>query len=108
MKGTLNNTESSNSTKPVLPAVLSNLKKGDYIAFQWDYGIFGKEIIVDSITCVEDDKVLVHFLYGHKSEAEWVKKSDIIAVGDKSCNGRIKGWTGFFDILLPNHELLSK
>ena len=35
--------------KPMLPAVLSNLKAGDYIAFQWNYGTFGKEIIVDNI-----------------------------------------------------------
>lgn len=94
--------------KPMLPAVLSNLKVGDYIAFQWNYGTFGKEIIVDNITCVEDEQVLVHFLYGYKSESEWVKKSDIIAIGDMSGNGKIKGWSGNFNILLPNHELLSK
>jgi len=92
----------------VLSAVLSNLKAGDYIAFQWNYGIFGKVIIVDNITCVEDEQVLVHFLYGYKSEGEWVKKSDIIAIGDMSANGKIKGWSGNFNILLPNHELLSK
>ena len=93
---------------PMLPAVLSNLKVGDYIAFQWNYGMFGKEIIVDNISYVDDEKVLVHFLYGYKSEGEWVKKSDIIAIGDMSANGKIKGWTGNFNILLPNHELLSK
>ena len=98
----------SHSINTVLPAVLSNLKTGDYIAFQWDYGTFGKEIIVDNISCVDDEKVLVHFLYGYKSEGEWVKKSDIIAIGDMSANGKIKGWTGNFNILLPNHELLSK
>ena len=98
----------SHSRNTVLSAVLSNLKAGDYIAFQWNYGFFGKEIIVDNITCVEDEKVLVHFLYGYKSEGEWVKKSDIIAIGDMSANGKIKGWTGNFNILLPNHELLSK
>lgn len=89
--------------KPMLSA-LSNLKIGDYIAFQWNYGTFGKEIIVDSITCIEDEQVLVHFLYGCKSESEWVKKSDIIAIGDISANGKIKGWSGNFNILLPNHE----
>lgn len=87
--------------------VLSNLKTGDYIAFQWDYGTFGEEIIVDSITCVEKEQVLVHFIYGYKSEAEWVNKKDIIAVGDVAGNGKIKGWSGNFSILLPNHKLLS-
>ena len=47
------------------------LEIGDYIAFEWSYGVFGKEIIVDSITMVKPDEVLVHFLYGYKSEAQW-------------------------------------
>lgn len=100
--------QDGNSSKPLLPTVLSNLKQGDYIAFKWDYGIFGEEIIVDSITSIEDKQVLVHFLYGYKSEAEWIKKEDIIAIGDMSAKGKIKGWSGNFNILLPNHELLSK
>ena len=108
MKNSEINNIQSHSRNTGLSAVLSNLKVGDYIAFQWNYGIFGKEIIVDNITCVEDEKVLVHFLYGYKSEGEWVEKSDIIAIGDMSANGKIKGWSGNFNILLPNHELLSK
>ena len=67
------------------------LKTGDYIAFEWNYGVSGKEIIVDSITMVKPDEVLVHFLYGYKSEAQWVKKKDIIAVGDPKGKGKIKG-----------------
>ena len=108
MKNSEINNIQSHSRNTGLSAVLSNLKVGDYIAFQWNYGIFGKEIIVDNISCVEDEKVLVHFLYGYKSEGEWVEKSDIIAIGDMSANGKIKGWSGNFNILLPNHELLSK
>ena len=108
MKNTTTENFKHGIAKPMLPAVLSNLKVGDYIAFQWNYGMFGKEIIVDNISCVDDEQVLVHFLYGYKSEGEWVKKCDIIAIGDMSANGKIKGWTGNFNILLPNHELLSK
>ena len=55
----------SHSGNTVLSDVLSNIKEGDYIAFQLNYGIFGNEIIVDNITCVDGDQVLVHFLYGH-------------------------------------------
>ena len=108
MKKTTTETFKHGIAKPMSSAVLSNLKVGDYIAFQWNYGIFGKEIIVANISCVDDEKALVHFLYGYKSDGEWVKKSDIIAIGDMSANGKIKGWTGNFNILLPNHELLSK
>ena len=108
MKNSKTKNIQSHSRNTGLSAVLSNIKEGDYIAFQWNYGIFGKEIIVDNITCVDGDQVLVHFLYGYKSEAEWVKKSDIIAVGDMSAKGEIKGWSGKFNILLPEHELLSK
>ena len=108
MENTDKNNFNATNGNTVLSAVLSNIKEGDCIAFQWNYGIFGKEIIVDNITCVDGDQVLVHFLYGYKSEAEWVKKSDIIAVGDMSAKGEIKGWSGKFNILLPEHELLSK
>jgi len=83
-----------------LPPVLSNLKHGDYIAFEWEFGIFGKEVIVSSITSVTDEQVLVHFMCGLRSEAEWVKKQDIIAVGDMSAKGKLKGWSGNFNILL--------
>jgi len=94
-----------NKSKTLDP--LSNLSEGDYIAFQWDYGGLGKEIIVDSITSISENSVLVHFLYGYKSEAEWVNKKDIIAVGDMSATSKIKGWSGNFNILQPNHELLN-
>ena len=87
---------------------LDNLKEGDYIAFQWDYGIFGKDIIVDRVTSINNDEVLIHFLYGYKSEAEWIKKDKIIAIGDNNFNGKIDGWSGNFNILIPEHELLTK
>lgn len=86
---------------------LASLKPGDYIAFVWKYGTFGEEIVVDNITEVYDNDVLVHFLYGYKSEAEFVKKEDIIAIGNPNGTGKIKGWTGNFDILKPDHPLLK-
>jgi hypothetical protein len=85
---------------------LSQLKEGDYIAFPFTYNGEQVEIIVDNITSVNDKEVLVHFLYGHHSLAEYIKKEDIIAIGDMNANGKIKGWSGKFNILKPNHDLL--
>jgi hypothetical protein len=85
---------------------IDNLCAGDFIAFEWNYGI-GKEIIVSNITSVDRNKVLTHFLYGYRSEAEWVNKKDIIAIGNPNGSGKIRGWSGKFDILLPDHELLK-
>jgi len=93
--------------KDSVKRVLAQLKKGDYIAFPFTYNGERKEIIVDNITSVSDKEVLVHFLYGHHSLAEYIKKEDIIAVGDMNASGRIKGWIGTFNILKPNHELLK-
>lgn len=87
--------------------ILANLVLGDFIAFEWAYGMFGREIIVAPITLYHEDEVLVHFLYGYQSESEFIKKSDIIAVGSSSANGKIKGWSGNFNILIPDHELLQ-
>ena len=53
---------------------LSQLKEGDYIAFPFTYNGEQVEIIVDNITSVNDKEVLVHFLYGHHSLAEYIKK----------------------------------
>lgn len=86
-----------------------NLKEGDYIAFPWKYGNGGDEIIVTNITAVYDDSVLVHFLYGYKSESEFVPKKDIIAIGDiKKGKHKIKGWSGKFHLLKPKHPLLNQ
>lgn len=87
--------------------ILSNIKKGDYIAFEWKYGLFGSEIVVTNITEVYKNDVLVHFLYGYKSESEFVSKKDIIAIGDTKSDGKIKGWSGNFNIILKNHKLLK-
>jgi len=90
---------------------LDNLKEGDYIAFQWMHGLNfdgDGDIIVTNITKVYEDEVLVHFLYGCKSESDFIKKSDILAIGNMKGNHEIKGWTGKFDILKPNHSLIIK
>lgn len=81
---------------------LKSLKYGDYIAFGFNYnGGEPKEIIVTNITSVYDDKVLVHFLYGGRSIGEFIKKNEILAIGNHKCTGKIKGWRGGFDILKP-------
>ena len=82
---------------------LEDLEQGDYIAFGFRYNSDRKEeIIVDNITEVYKDKVLVHFMYGHHSMSEYVKKKDILAIGD-NCEGKIKipGWNGKYIVLHP-------
>ena len=86
---------------------LDTLVIDDSIAFEWKFGTLGPEIFVAKISSVEDDRVLVHFLYGYKSESEWVKKNEIIAIGDLLATGKIKGWTGHYNILIPDHKLLN-
>ena len=90
---------------------VNELKEGDYIDFKWDYGLHqgeGGDIIVDNITSIHDDRILVHFLYGYKSEAEWVNKDDVLAIGNMEGKDGLKGWTGKFDILKPNHPLIIR
>lgn len=82
---------------------LKDLAKGDYIAFGFNYnGGEPNEIIVDNITEIYEDKVLVHFLYGYKSLAEFVRKEEILAIGnDETGEAEIKGWNGKYDIINP-------
>ena len=83
-------------------------KEGQFVGFGFNYnGDKHDEIIVDRITMVMDDKVLVHFMYGYKSLGEWINKDDIIAIGDSKSSGKINGWTGNFNILKPEHPLLK-
>lgn len=87
---------------------LEDLEKGNYIAFDFTYNGDSHEIMVTNITEVYEDKVLVHFLYGHHSLSEFIKKEDIIAIGNNKSTGKIEGWSGRFDILKPNHYLLTE
>lgn len=89
--------------------LIDNLKEGDYIAFAFSYFGRNAEINVNNITKVYEDKVLVHFMYGHHSMAEFIDKKDIIAIGDNNLGTeKIKGWGGKFILLLENHPLLKK
>ena len=83
------------------------LSKGDYIAFRWTYNGEKDEIIVTNITEVYEGRLLCHFLYGHHSMAEFVEKDDLIAIGNLE-EGKIKlrGWSGRFDVVQPNHPLI--
>lgn len=88
---------------------MKKFKKGQFVAFGFNYnGGEHDEIIVDRITMVMDNQVLVHFLYGHKSLSEWIHNDDVIAIGNSKSSAQIKGWTGNFDILKPEHPLLKK
>lgn len=81
---------------------VEDLTEQDYIAFGFNYnGGEPNEIIVDNITTVYDEKVLVHFMYGHHSLSEDINKKDILAIGNTEGKGKIKGWTGNYDVLLP-------
>jgi hypothetical protein len=91
---------------------IKNLVKGDYIAFGFNYnGGKPNQIIVDNITEVFSDEVLVHFMYGLKSLSEIVKKEDILAIGnEKTGEGKVYGWSGKYDILNQKRidEILAK
>ena len=91
---------------------LDNLEKGDYIAFAFKFnGDCSKEIIVDNITEIYKNKVLVHFVYGHRSLSEYIKKKDILAIGDnENSNAKIPGWSGKYFILHPRrlNQVLKK
>jgi hypothetical protein len=90
---------------------VENLAKTDYIAFGFNYnGGEPNEIIVDNITEVYPRDVLIHFLYGHKSLAEFVKKEEILAIGNIEGEGRILGYGGRFDIINQKKidEILNK
>lgn len=75
--------------------------------FYFKYGATGPTVIVEEPTSIHKNDILFNFLVGDKSEGEFVKKEDIIAVGDNT-NGtvRIVGWGGKYRIL--NHQLFDK
>ena len=86
---------------------VDDLTKGNYIAFGFNYnGGKPNEIITDNITEVYEKEVLVHFLYGYKSLSEFVKKEEILAIGNLEGKGRIFGWGGKYDIL--NQEKIDE
>ncbi len=81
---------------------------GNYYMFIFPYGVLNRpDVIVEMPTLIYEKELLFHFLYNYKSEGEFVKKEDILAVGDKD-NGtvEIKGWGGKYTIL--NQELFDK
>jgi len=91
---------------------VEDLQEGDYVAFPFNYnGGEADEIIVNNITSVNENRrtVLVHFLYGHHSLAEFVKFEDILAIGNnESGEDRIIGWSGKFDIVNHGHFLIRE
>lgn len=91
---------------------IDELAKGDYIAFGFNYnGGEPTELIVSNITQIYKDKksiiqVLVHFQYANHSIGEFVKRENIWAIGNPEGTGKIKGWTGKYDIL--NQEKINE
>lgn len=95
-------------TNEQLNQLLEKLKPNHFIAFGFNYnGGTPNEIIVAPITSIERETVLVHFSYGHHSLGEFVRKEDIIAIADAMADDKIKGWTGKYRILKPDHPLLN-
>lgn len=64
------------------------------------------DIVVENPSSIKPAQILFHFYLG-KAGAEWIKKEEILAVGDMQ-NGtvKVKGWGGKFKIL--NEELFNK
>jgi len=76
--------------------------------FYWPSGVLNKPIvIVEKPTSIDKNKILFHFSLGTSSESEYVKKSEILAVGD-NVDGTIevKGWSGKYRIL--NKKLFAQ
>jgi len=78
---------------------VENLTEGDYIAFGINSnGGEPNEIIVDCVSKVLEDRALIYFM-GVTLRYE-VKKENILAIGNnKSGEGKLKGWSGKYDIL---------
>lgn len=58
------------------------------------------EVIAGKPTLIYDNKILFHFLYGHHSLSETIKKEDIVAVGDNEDDTvSVSGWSGRFKII---------
>lgn len=87
---------------------LNNLERGDYIAFGFNYnGGEPNEIIVDDISIIGEDYVIVPFVYGYETLEKIIKKEDILATGNnKSGKEKINGWSGKYDIL--NKEKINE
>lgn len=80
---------------------------GHYYMFIFVHGPLGECAIVETPTKITEEELLFHFLLGLKSEAEYVKKENILAVGDYE-NGTVEilGWSGKYTIL--NQKLFNK
>ncbi|MEI6022570.1 MAG: hypothetical protein WCQ32_01890 [bacterium] len=79
----------------------------EHYMFSWKYGIGNKpSIFVEQPTSIEKDTVLFHFLNGHSSESEFIKKDEILAVGIKEKGVQVKGYGGSYRIL--NQTLFKK
>ncbi len=88
---------------------VEELKEGDYIAFGFDYnGGEPKEIVVSNITSLHDGGFIVHFLYGHKSLSEFIKYDNVLAIGNAEGKTKIKGWSGYFDLINAEHPLIRE
>lgn len=88
---------------------VSELKAKDFIAFGFNYnGGKANEIIVSNITSKNKGELLVHFMYGHHSLSEYIKQKDVIAIGNPEGKTKFRGWSGMFDLVKPNHHLITE
>ena len=86
---------------------VEDLKIGDYIAFKFTYNGTYDEIIVSKITSIHGKRFYCHFLYGHHSLSEDVIEENILAIGNLDGESGLSGWTGKYDLIQPEHELVK-
>jgi len=87
---------------------LQNIEKSEkhqfsckcYYMFGFNYnGGIPDEVIVEKPTSIDDDVILFHFLDGHRSVGEYVKKENIVAVGEYDGAFEVAGWNGRYSVL---------
>lgn len=88
---------------------ISNLNENDFIAFKWYNRSCEDELVVASVSFINDDNVIVHWLDGFSNESESVKFEDILAIGCNQ-NGTVKllGWSGKYIVINETDFLKSK
>ena len=85
------------------------VKIGDYIAFSYTKAGGGKDLVIEAIDAINPKYgYLSRFMYGYKSEAEYVKPDEVLAIGNMDAESGLKGSSGRFDLIKPDHPLIVK
>ena len=90
---------------------VNELQKGDIIAFKYDSNRFIEASEITSVHYNENYKenmYLCHWAMGWKSCAEYIRASEVIAVGNPEGESKLFGWNGMWDLILPEHDLIKE